>query len=288
MYIGKILHLYLTKCSQSYSIDVFYIHSLFYFSELSPSAAQDPITPVSISNDHHANPIFATTNEPFFAKTSAPQQALLSSSPNGTKHRQPQSFFVKTPTTHKDEKDLAQSLLVSSPEEGKTSNSVKEVHNLPFFFAKTPITTKDQEDLAQSLLAPISSTDNHKSMKSNTQNQNIHHLPFSLTSGKELDLQLAQSLMDLTPPSSTGFADQGGAPSSGGSLDFDFPLDMTDIDAMELDGLDHQTSNLDPNLSGVKPLDFGISGSKPADLTSHMMRLTDMGDIQDRINDRGN
>ncbi|KAG8179549.1 hypothetical protein JTE90_000950 [Oedothorax gibbosus] len=265
--------------------------------ELSPSAAQDPITPVSINSDHHTNPIFATAREPFFAKTTttqlstASQQSLLTSSPNGTKSRQPQSFFAKNPTATKDEDDLAETLLspISSSDGGKINNqnSIKEVHHLPFLFAKTTATTKDHEELTQSLLAPISSKDNHKSMKGSTQNTDIHHLPFSLTSGKELDLQLAQSLMDLTPPSSTGFADPGCAPSSGGSLDFDFPLDMTDIDAMELDGLDHQTSSLDPNLSGVKPLDFGISGSKPADLAGHLMKLTDMGDIQDRLNDRG-
>lgn len=66
------------------------------------------------------------------------------------------------------------------------------------------------------------------------------------------DLHMSlQSVLELTPPSSAGFGDTGSAPTS--SLDFDFSLDMSEIEGMDLETLEnpHTSSHSDISLSST-------------------------------------
>ncbi|XP_054717379.1 myocardin-related transcription factor A-like [Uloborus diversus] len=111
-----------------------------------------------------------------------------------------------------------------------------------------------------------------------------------ITSSPELHLSL-QSVLDMTPPSSAGFGDTGSAPTS--SLDFDFTLDMQDIESMELEPLESHgvTPSSDPTLQipatkVTKPCeDFVINHS--IGISNNLLRSSEMTDIHDRIADRG-
>ena len=111
----------------------------------------------------------------------------------------------------------------------------------------------------------------------------------AINSSPDLHMSL-QSVLELTPPSSAGFGDAGSAPTS--SLDFDFSLDMSEIEGMDLESLENPqtSSHSDLNLSSAvmkdsKPCVEFLS-STAVSSSSHITRVQEIADVQDRGTER--
>ncbi|XP_071040373.1 myocardin-related transcription factor A isoform X2 [Parasteatoda tepidariorum] len=97
------------------------------------------------------------------------------------------------------------------------------------------------------------------------------------------DINLAQSVMDMTPPSSAGFGETGCSTTA--SLDFGPLLDLNDMD-LGLDGDDQVSSTLDPTLTISLPqelrasLDYGVNKSS---VNCSLKSINDKGTENDII-----
>lgn len=111
----------------------------------------------------------------------------------------------------------------------------------------------------------------------------------AINSSPDLHMSL-QSVLELTPPSSAGFGDAGSAPTS--SLDFDFSLDMSEIEGMDLESLENPQTSSHSDLTlpstvmkDSKPCVEFLS-SNSVNSSSHIARAQEMSDVNDRGTER--